>query len=84
MLVALLSLSSLCLVIAVWLFIALPWVCLQFIIVVFLIMFTIFVCGPCFWVWFVGHPSACCRRDSWLLRFLSCGFLCSVSPSLCK
>ena len=34
-LVALLSLSSLCLVIIVWLFIAVPWVCLQFVIVVF-------------------------------------------------
>ena len=29
------SLSSWCLVIAVWLFLALPWVCLQFVIVVF-------------------------------------------------
>ena len=34
-LVALLSLSSLCLVVAVWLFLAEPWVCLQFVIVVF-------------------------------------------------
>ena len=34
-LVALLSLSSWCLVIAVWLFIAVSWVCLQFVIVVF-------------------------------------------------
>ena len=34
-LVASLSLSSWCLVIAVWLFIAVPWVCLQFVIVVF-------------------------------------------------
>ena len=34
-LVALLNLSSLCLVIAVWLFLAVPWVCLQFVIVVF-------------------------------------------------
>ena len=34
-LVALLSLSSRCLVIAVWLFLAVPWVCLQFVIVVF-------------------------------------------------
>ena len=33
-LVALLSLSSWCLVIAVWLFLALSWVCLQFLIVV--------------------------------------------------
>ena len=34
-LVALLSLSSWCLVIVVWLFLALPWVGLQFVIVVF-------------------------------------------------
>ena len=34
-LVALLSLSSWCHVIVVWLFLAVPWVCLQFVIVVF-------------------------------------------------
>ena len=34
-LVALLSLSSWCLMIAVWLFLAVPWVCMQFVIVVF-------------------------------------------------
>ena len=34
--VALLSLSYWCLVIVVWLFLAVPWVCLQFVIVVFL------------------------------------------------
>ena len=34
-LVALLSLSSWCLVIVVWLFLVVPWVCLQFVIVVF-------------------------------------------------
>ena len=34
-LVALLSLSSWCLVIVVWLFLALQWVCLQFVILVF-------------------------------------------------
>ena len=33
-LVALLNLSSWCLVIVVWLFLAVPWVCLQFVIVV--------------------------------------------------
>ena len=33
--VALLNLSSRCLVIVVWLFLAVPWVCLQFVIVVF-------------------------------------------------
>ena len=34
-LVALLSLSSWCLVIVVWLFLVVPWVCLQFMFVVF-------------------------------------------------
>ena len=34
-LVALLDLSSWCLVIVVWLFLEVPWVCLQFMIVVF-------------------------------------------------
>ena len=34
-LVALLGLSSCCLVVVVWLFLAVPWVCLQFVIVVF-------------------------------------------------
>ena len=34
-LVAFLSLSFLCLVIVVWLFLAVPWVCLQFMIVLF-------------------------------------------------
>ena len=34
-LVALLCLSSWCLVIVVWLFLTIPWVCLQFVIVVF-------------------------------------------------
>ena len=34
-LVALLSLSSWCLVMVVWLFLAVPWVCLWFVIVIF-------------------------------------------------
>ena len=34
-LVTLLSLSSWCLMIVVWIFLAVPWVCLQFVIVVF-------------------------------------------------
>ena len=34
-LVALFSLSSWCLLMVVWLFLAVPWVCLQFVIVVF-------------------------------------------------
>ena len=33
--IALLSLSSWCLVIVVWLFFSVPWVCLQFVIVIF-------------------------------------------------
>ena len=37
-LVVLLNLSSLCLVMVEWLFLALPWGCLQFVIVVFLII----------------------------------------------
>ena len=41
-LVALLRLSSWCLVIVVWLFLAVPWVCLRFVIVVFLIILTYF------------------------------------------
>ena len=39
-LIALLSLSSWCLVVVVWLFLAVSWVCLQFVIVVFLIILT--------------------------------------------
>ena len=47
-LVALLSLSPWCLVIVVWLFLAVPWVCLQFVIVLFpdhthLLFLTIYV-----------------------------------------
>ena len=34
-LVALLSLSSWCIVIVVWLFLSVPWGCLQFVIVIF-------------------------------------------------
>ena len=46
--VALLILSSWCIVIVVWLFLAVPWVCLQFVIVVFpehthLLCLTVFV-----------------------------------------
>ena len=41
-LVAMHSLSSRCLVMVVWLFLAVPWVCLRFVIVVFLIILTIF------------------------------------------
>ena len=38
-LVALLSLSSWCLVIVVWLFLAVPWDCLKFVIVVYFLTF---------------------------------------------
>ena len=44
-LVVLLSLSSWCLVIVVWLFLAVPWVCLQFVIVLFPDHTHFFVCG---------------------------------------
>ena len=44
-LVALLSLSSWCLMIVVWLFLTVPWFCLQFVIVVFfLIILFLFIC----------------------------------------
>ena len=48
-LAALLSLSSGCLVIVVWLFLSVPWVCLQFVIVIL----TIFGCRSCEqrWLW---------------------------------
>ena len=48
-LAALLSLSSWCLVIIVWLFLSVPWVCLQSVIVIF----TIFGCHLCEqrWLW---------------------------------
>ena len=50
-LVALLNFSSCCLVIIVWLFLAVPWVCLQFVIVIFpdhthlLFLFLLVICG---------------------------------------
>ena len=40
-LVALLSLSSWCLVIVVWLILAVPWVCLQFVFVVFFLSYSL-------------------------------------------
>ena len=48
-LAALLSLSSRCLVIVVWLFLSVPWVCLQFVIVIL----TIFGSHSCEqrWLW---------------------------------
>ena len=51
-LVAFLGLSSWCLVIVVWLFFAVPWVCLQFVIVVFptythLLLFVVFIKHLC-------------------------------------
>ena len=47
-----LSLSSLCLVIVVWLFLTVPWVCLKFVIVLFpdhthLLFFVVFAGGSC-------------------------------------
>ena len=38
MLAALLSLSSWCLVIVVWLFLSVPWICLQFVIVILILI----------------------------------------------
>ena len=53
-LAALLSLSSWCLVIVVWLFLSVPWVCLQFVIVIL----NIFGCHSCelrrFWPHLLG------------------------------
>ena len=48
-LVALLCLSSWCLVIIVWLFLTMPQVCLQFVIVVFLIILTYYFCFVVCW-----------------------------------
>ena len=52
-LVTLLSLSSWCLVILVWLFLTVPWVCLQFVIVVFpdhtRLLFLNISCAKDFW-----------------------------------
>ena len=82
-LVALLYLSSWCLVIVMWLFLTMPWVCLQFMIVVFpdythFLFFTV-------WVWikqlddenlrrYFGYRgfvvSACCIFWSYPLPFL--------------
>ena len=47
-LVALLCLSSWCLVMVVWLFLTVPWVCLQFVIVVFP-DHTHYFCNPLKW-----------------------------------
>ena len=52
-LVTMLSLSSWCLVIVVWLFLAVPWDCLQFVIVVFpdhtRLLFLNLSCAKDFW-----------------------------------
>ena len=53
-LVALLRLSSLCRVIVVWLFFAVPLVCLQFVIVVFLIIHTYFFAFHLFMISMLG------------------------------
>ena len=47
-LAALLSLSSWCLVIVVWLFLSVPWVCLQFVIVILTILGVIHANGDGF------------------------------------
>ena len=48
--VALLSLSSWCIMVVVWLFLSVPWACLHFVIVIIL---TIFGCHSCEqrWLW---------------------------------
>ena len=61
-LVALLCLSSWCLMIVVWLFLAMPWVCLQFVIVVFLdhthLLFL-----------FISAYECCRNKDTSILAF---------------
>ena len=56
-LVALLNLSSWCLVMVKWLFLAVPWGCLRFVIVVFPdhthLLFT--VCAFIFWCMYMAH-----------------------------
>ena len=58
-LVALLGLSSWCLVIIVWLFLAVPWIYLQFVIVVLpdhthlICLFVGYCCSHCLWGFFV-------------------------------
>ena len=71
-LAALLSLSSWCLVIVVWLFLSVPWVCLQFVIVIL----TIFGCHSCEqqWLWRV-----CIFAWSSLSLHLSLKFSCGDS-----
>ena len=49
-LAALLSLSSWCLVIVVWLFLSVPWVCLQFVIVILTYYFWCHSCEQR-WLW---------------------------------
>ena len=46
-LVALLSLSSWCIMIVVWLFLGVPWVCLQFVIVVFPNIYSLTIFDGC-------------------------------------
>ena len=67
--IALLSLSSWCLVIVVWLFLAVPWVCLQFVIVVF---------PHLLFLW-------CYVRYIYLVKFKSgnCGYRHLVKQLLC-
>ena len=68
-LVAILSLSSWCLVIVVGLFLAVPWVCLQFVVVVFLTILTIF-----------KRVLTCrmlCTNKERVKRVLTCRMLCT-------
>ena len=68
-LVALLSLSSWCLVIVGWLFLMVPWVCLQFVIVVFLDL---------------THYFSCCRSWAVLDLYSFLAAIIHYSASLSK
>ena len=56
-LVALLSLFSWCLIIVVWLFLSVPWVCLQFLIVVFPDLTHLLFCKPPIMFMYVVHTE---------------------------
>ena len=57
-LVDLLNLSSWCLVMVEWLFLAVPWGCLQFVIVVFLIILIYYFC-----IWQLHSNISCMDRS---------------------
>ena len=63
-LVDLLNLSSWCLVMVEWLFLAVPWGCLQFVIVVFLIILIYYFC-----IWQL-HLNISCMDRSQFFKFV--------------